>query len=118
MYGTVYELPAGGMKPKENPLDAAKRELLEETGIIADSWELMSSHVNSVHMTGTNYYYMARGLTYSNKTKFDGDEEIAPAKAFSFSEVDALIAANKVLDIRNHGCLWLAKLKLLEKGYI
>lgn len=116
LYGSIYELPAGGMKDGEDPLVAAKRELLEETGIVAKTWELMSSHVNSVHMTGTNYYYLARNLTYGEKTDFDGDEVIGAPKAFRFAEVEDFIANNKVPDIRNRGCIWLAKLRLIENG--
>ena len=38
--GNVYswELPGGSYKKNENPLVAAKRELKEETGLIATSW--------------------------------------------------------------------------------
>jgi ADP-ribose pyrophosphatase len=34
----LWEIPAGRIDPKENPLAAAKRELLEETGYRAKSW--------------------------------------------------------------------------------
>ena len=34
----VYELPAGKFDPGEDPLDTAKRELLEETGYRAREW--------------------------------------------------------------------------------
>lgn len=36
-----WEIPEGGGPPGEEPLEAAKRELLEETGLIAGHWELM-----------------------------------------------------------------------------
>lgn len=36
-----WELPEGGGPLDETPLDAAKRELLEETGLVAENWEVL-----------------------------------------------------------------------------
>ncbi len=33
-----YELPSGAIDPGETPLEAAKKELKEETGLLANSW--------------------------------------------------------------------------------
>jgi len=59
-----WELPEGGGPLDVPPLEAAKRELKEETGLVADSWtKLLDCHLsNSV----TNEYgmaYLAKGLT-------------------------------------------------------
>ena len=34
----IWEIPAGTLDPQENPLDCAKRELIEETGYSAGQW--------------------------------------------------------------------------------
>lgn len=36
-------LPAGGISPGEDPLNAAKRELLEETGYVAPDWRKLGT---------------------------------------------------------------------------
>jgi len=56
---TLVELPGGMVEADEDPLEAAKRELLEETGIVAEDWELLATacpnpatHTNQVHVFG------------------------------------------------------------------
>lgn len=58
-----WEIPEGGCPVGTDPLETAKRELKEETGLVASEWEsLLDFHLsNSV----TNEYgiaYVARGL--------------------------------------------------------
>ncbi len=45
----ILSLPAGHLEPGEQPLDSAKRELLEETGFVADDkdWRSLGSFVVS-----------------------------------------------------------------------
>jgi len=44
--GPSYDLPAGYLdSPDEPPLHAAKRELREETGLVADRWQTLSHAV-------------------------------------------------------------------------
>lgn len=59
-----WEIPEGGCPVGTDPLETAKRELKEETGLVAGEWtQIMEFHLsNSV----TNEYgvaYVARGLT-------------------------------------------------------
>lgn len=115
LYGTTFEVPAGAINAGEAPADAAARELREEAGLIAGHLELISTHTNSIHMTGRNHYFLATQLQACDADPCDPDEEFLGCSAFTVAEVNALIEANSIPDVRNRGCLWLAQLRLLER---
>jgi 8-oxo-dGTP pyrophosphatase MutT (NUDIX family) len=59
-----WELPEGGAPEGEDPLDAAKRELREETGLAASDWkELMRLHMSNSITNEAAVVFVARGLT-------------------------------------------------------
>ncbi len=58
-----WEIPEGGGILDSDPLDAAKRELKEETGIIADSWEkILEIHLSNSVSDEFGIIYLASGL--------------------------------------------------------
>jgi ADP-ribose pyrophosphatase len=55
-------LPAGYIEPDEDPLDAARRELLEETGYVADEWSSLGAFVEDGNRgCGQAHIYLAQG---------------------------------------------------------
>jgi 8-oxo-dGTP pyrophosphatase MutT (NUDIX family) len=61
--GWVWELPAGKLEPREPPLETARRELSEETGTSAQSWQSLGNYVSSPGVfTEIVHLYLALGL--------------------------------------------------------
>lgn len=113
-HGNILEVPSGSVKQDESPLQAAQRELREETGITAQKWTLLSTHHTSVHQLGYNYVFMARGLRFHHQKTLDFDENIRECKAYSLEEIDQLLKTDKIPDLKNRSTVWLTTLSLLR----
>ena len=72
----TVEIPAGKLDPGEDPLECASRELLEETGMIAEKIAYLTTIAPSDGFTDELIHiYMATGLSFS-KSSPDADEFI------------------------------------------
>ncbi len=61
----TVEIPAGKLDPGEDPLTCAKRELLEETGMVADRMAFLTTLATTPGFTDERIHlYMATGLTF------------------------------------------------------
>lgn len=113
-HGLMYGVPMG-RKEKEDtsPLDVAKRELGEETGLSATTWTHISTHHNGVHEEGLNHYYIAEGLFQGKAAaEVDDDEDIETIET-TFEEAFRLINAGKINDLRTMGCIWAGYIHLM-----
>jgi ADP-ribose pyrophosphatase len=72
--GFIYEIPAGKLHPGEDPLDCASRELEEEIGYRASSFDLLSSIFTAPGFADeVIHVYQANGLT-KGQQRLDRDE--------------------------------------------
>lgn len=71
----LLELPAGTLEAGEDPQDCAQRELAEETGYRAESWELLTSFFASPGiLTERMFLYLATGLAPGDAALEQGEE--------------------------------------------
>jgi 8-oxo-dGTP pyrophosphatase MutT (NUDIX family) len=58
-----WEIPEGGVPPDEDPIDGARRELREETGVVAATWrELGRAHLSNSVTDEAAVLYLATDL--------------------------------------------------------
>jgi len=103
----LWELVAGSLKPGETPTEAARRELLEETGYRAESFKLLFSFYPSPGFLNERMHLVeARGLKHF-KARPEADERIRRGK-FTSDQLRHWLLAHKVEDAKTLiGLLWL-----------
>ncbi len=93
----LLELPAGRIDPGEDPLEAGKRELLEETGYTAARWKkALFFYPSPGFIDETMTVFLARGLK-AGTAKPEADESIE-CRLVPFSQAVADIVAGKMCD--------------------
>jgi len=95
----LWELPAGRLDPGEKPLQAAKRELIEETGYRARKWSKLASFwVSPGYVQERMTIYLATDLIAGEATPMD-DERIE-ARWFARKELEQMILSGKIEDAK------------------
>ena len=70
-----WEIPEGGCPLGTDPLDSAKRELQEETGLIARNWEhILDLHTSNSVTDEAGLIYLARDLEQGDAAPEDTEE--------------------------------------------
>ena len=94
---TNYEIPCGVMEQGETPLEAAMRELKEETGYGGGQWrELMCISANPTSMTNMTHCFVATGVQKVSDQHLDATEELE-VHLLSRDEVLALLQNNEMI---------------------
>jgi len=92
-----WEIPMGGGDLKGDSLDAAKRELKEETGIIASNWtELGKLHTSNSVTDEVGFMFLAEDLQFGEAEP--DDTEILMLKKVSLKEAVQMVMNSEITD--------------------
>ncbi len=109
-----WEICEGGGKLNIPPLDAAKRELLEETGITAKQWNpLLEMHLSNSVSDELGIIYIAKDLTFSAPQP--DEDEVLQLKKVSFDEAFNMVMKGEITDSLSVVGILKTKI-LLDKG--
>lgn len=93
----TLEIPAGKLEKGEDPLEAAKRELSEETGFTAD--EILTLHIDyssPAILSEVIYIYLARGL-HGGKAHLDKGEFLS-VERYHISQLVEMVMRGEITD--------------------
>jgi len=111
--GDSLEVPAGGSDDQE-PLVAAQRELLEETGLEASEWMPLGTvdALNGV-ARAREHVFLARGLAQAaDAAASQGEEGISAVTRVPFGEALAMCGDGRIRDGETIAALALAAIRL------
>lgn len=104
---TCYELCAGVCDPTDkSPMEAARRELLEETGYGNGEWQLfMTLSGNTSTTTNLTYCFLALGVEKIADQNLENTEDIT-VHLLTLDEVRILLQENKIMQSLMAAPLW------------
>jgi 8-oxo-dGTP pyrophosphatase MutT (NUDIX family) len=108
-----WEIPEGGGAMEEEPLAAAKRELLEETGLLAGRWEkLLTLHLSNSVSDEFSVIYLAREL--EQHKPMPEETEALTIKKIPFTEALAMLESGIITDAISVTAIQQVQLLLLQ----
>lgn len=108
-----WEIPEGGGPLGIDPLESAKRELLEETGLKASSWKkIMELYLSNSVSDEKGIIYLATGLT-AHQAMPEETEDLQ-IKKISFDDAYNLMENGEITDSLTMAALMKIKLQMIE----
>jgi ADP-ribose pyrophosphatase len=93
----LWEIPAGKLSDGEDPLECGRRELREETGLTADSWQpLLSYHPCIGYSDEVIHIFLATGL-HTGQVNLDQGEFLTSHR-ITATEVSRMLQNGKITD--------------------
>ena len=93
-----WEIPMGGSPLAQDPLEGARRELKEETGLTAARWTpLLEAHLSNSVTDELGYVFLAEDLT-PGEPEF-GDTERIEIRRLPFREALEMVLTGRITDV-------------------
>lgn len=100
----LLELPAGKLDPGEDPLEAGKRELREETGAEAARYESLGELYPSPGYCGEIIHlYAATGLTFGQMSP--DEDEFLEVEKIPLEEAARMVLDNEIADAKTQAAV-------------
>jgi 8-oxo-dGTP pyrophosphatase MutT (NUDIX family) len=111
-----WEIPEGGGALDVEPVESAKRELKEETGIVAKNYkEIMRMHLSNSATDELAIVYVATGLTFEESEP--EESEVLQLKKIPFDEAYQWVMDGKITDAITVAAVLKTKI-MLERGLL
>jgi 8-oxo-dGTP pyrophosphatase MutT (NUDIX family) len=108
-----WEIPEGGGDPALPPVESARRELLEETGLVAADWLLlMEMHLSNSVSDERAYMFLARGLE-QREAEPEETEQLVIRK-LPFEEAYRMVERGEITDSMSVASILKVKLMLVQ----
>ena len=110
----MLEAPAGKLEPNEDPLEAAKRELQEETSYQAEKYEKLTAMFTTPGFCNeVLHIYLATKLNKSKQGQnLDEGEQSLTVECFSLPKVIEMIESGEIADSKTIAGILLTERKL------
>jgi len=107
-----WEIPEGGSPEGTDPLASAQRELKEETGLTATTWqEILCMHTSNSVCDEVAYLYVAKGLTIGEAEPEDTED--LKLRKLPFAELVEMVHRGEIQDAMSLGAImkldWMMK---------
>lgn len=108
-----WEIPEGGGPLESDPLDSAKRELLEETGLTANEWtEMQRIHLSNSVSNELGIIYMARELSQGESSPEETEQ--LTIRKLPFDEAYQMVMNGEITDSLSVAAILKTKILILD----
>lgn len=108
-----WEIPEGGGIIGIEPLESAKRELKEETGLVASEWtEILRLYLSNSVTDEYSIIFLAKGLT--QEEALPEETESLMVKKLPFDKAYEMVRSGEITDVMSVAAIQKVKLMMME----